>query len=50
MKIKLTKYTFENGDISIDTDCSNNPFSRIKKEEEQEIEIDDNLWEEVKRN
>lgn len=44
MKIRLTKLTFANGDFSIDTDYESNPFSKIIKEEEMEIEIDNSKW------
>lgn len=48
MKIKLIKYKFKNGDISIDTDMSNNPYSPIVEEYEQVIEVDESKWENKK--
>ena len=43
-KERITLMEFENGDTSIDFDNSHSPFSKIKKEWEQEIEIDDTKW------
>lgn len=44
-KERITLIEFENGDTSIDFDNSHSPFSKIKKEWEQTIEIDDTKWE-----
>jgi len=44
MKIKLTKTIYANGDWSIDTDYYYSPFSKIIKELEQEIEIDESKF------
>jgi hypothetical protein len=41
---KITLIEFENGDTSIDFENSHSPFSKIKKEWTQEIEIDETKW------
>lgn len=43
-KIKIYKTTYENGDKSLDIDFSHCPYSKVVKEEEQEIEIDETKW------
>ena len=49
MKIKLIKLTFKNGDISIETDMDCSPFSKIVKEEYQNIIVDDRKWKEEQK-
>ncbi|KKN22732.1 hypothetical protein LCGC14_0912340 [marine sediment metagenome] len=46
MKIKIYKTIHESGQISFDIDDSDIPFSKIDKEFEQEIEIDESKWKE----
>jgi len=48
MKIKLIKLIFEDGGFSIDTNYDCSPFSKIIKEYEQEIEIDESKWKKIK--
>jgi len=45
---RITLTEFKNGDTSIDFDNSHSPFSKIKKEWEQTIEIDDTKWKLIK--
>ena len=47
-KERITLMEFENGDTSIDFDNSHSPFSKIKREWEQTIEIDESKWKEIK--
>jgi hypothetical protein len=47
MKIKLIKYTYKNGDITIDTDVDYAPYCGVIKIEEQEIEIDNRKWRKI---
>ena len=48
VRIKLTKHILRNGDVVIDNDCSHASYSQVEKEYEQEIEIDDTKWREIK--
>lgn len=48
MKIKLTKYILKDGSVVIDNDYSYSPYSTIEKEYEQEIEVNEENWVEVK--
>ena len=47
MKITLTKYTFRNGDVSIDSSHSHSPYLPVEEEFEQEIEVDEAKWRKI---
>lgn len=48
MKLELTKTLYESGDYSIETDRDHVPFSKVKREWKQIVDVDEAKWIEVK--